>query len=151
MKLEMHSPSVSWFGDEHVLVHPVDERVAVDVTGHAAGRPAPVLGDVGVEQLALRVGAVGARARSCSLASQGASGRRSAGDRRVELDRHVGDAGLPVLGGGVLRVELVAGRVVADRADDAAVPRVDAVSARRVVGVHAPVHAAAEADDVAGR
>ena len=46
--------------------------------------------------------------------------------------------------------QLVAGGVVGDRTDDAAVARVDAVGAGGVVGVHAPVHGAAEADDVEG-
>ncbi len=65
----------------------------------------------------------------------------------MELHGQAGDARLPVLGGRVLRVELVPGDVVADRADNAAVLRVDAVRAVGVVVVDAPVDPAGEADD----
>ncbi len=80
--------------------------------------------------------------------NRGNTARRPARNGRVQLDRHARDSGLPVFGREVLRVELVAGRSVADRADDAAVVRVDARGAavRRVL-VDTPVDGAAEADD----
>ncbi len=134
-------------GGEHVLVAGVGERVAVDVARHAAGRPAPLLREVAVQQPAGGVGPVlGQLVAARRVTGGGRVG--AAGHQRVQVHRHVRDARLPVLGGGVPGVELVAGRVVADRADDAAVARVDAVGSGRVVGVDAPVEPAAETDDV---
>ena len=78
--------------------------------------------------LAARVGHL--LRRPCRVARRG----------HVEPDRHVRDARLVALGHGVGRVELVAGGVVGDRADDPAV-------GARVVGLHAPVDLATEADD----
>ena len=66
----------------------------------------------------------------------------------IQLDVDARNTGLPVLYDGVLRVEFVAGGVVADRADDSAVAGIDAVRcAGWVIGVHAPVQLPGEADD----
>ena len=66
----------------------------------------------------------------------------------MQFDRDAGDAGLPVLDGRIAGVELVAGGVVADRADDAAVAGIEAEGRTgRVVGMHAPVELARQADD----
>ncbi len=71
----------------------------------------------------------------------------------MEIDRQVGDAGLPVLHGGVARVQLVAGRVVAYGAHDAAVARdevavgVAAGDGQGVVALHRPVEAAVLPND----
>ena len=93
--------------------------------------PLPRLGDIGVEDLARGVRPVG----GIELVVAARVARRAGrcvphGHGRAQLDRDARDARLPVLGGRVLRVELVAGGVVADRADDAAVLRVDPVGRR---------------------
>src|SRR5207342_480546 len=129
------------------LVHAVHQGKAVEVTGGAPGRLLPVLGDVGVEQLPPLVRPVGGELVAVVGVAR-CAGIGAAVDGGVEVDGNSGHAWLPVLGGGVLRVQLVAGHVIADRADDAAVAGVDPVGAGRVVGVDTPVERPAETDDV---
>ena len=116
-----------------------DERVAGDGAGGAVLGPLPRLGLVAVDPVAERVGAVGRE----HVAVRGAARRRRvrvAGDRLEEVDLQARDAGLVVLDRRLRRVDLVAGRAVADGADDAAV-------VTRGVRLDAPVEAAGEADD----
>ena len=133
----------------------VCQYVAVDVAGNAfavavcvvvgAGHR-PGLGDVCVEQGAVHVGAIGVQHITSGRITWGHAIERAV-HWRVQVDGQAGDAWLPVFDSGVARVELVAGGVVRNRSDDAAVLRVDPVGAVCIIGVHAPVHPTREADD----
>ncbi len=94
---------------------------------------------VAVEPGAELVGAVCSQHVAVGRAACG-RGRGVAGDRLEEVDLDAGDARLVVLGHRLGRVDLVAGRAVADGADDAAV-------VTGGIGLDAPVEAAGEADD----
>ena len=125
-------------GQRHLL----REGHALRVEGDAALGPGPCLGQVRIERLAARgtLGAVAdteARDRTVRIGDIGAVGILV---RLPELHHDAGHARLVVLGARLGRVVLVAGAVVADGADDAAV----LVSGVRL---HAPVDFTGEADD----
>ena len=131
---------------QDLLLGGVGQRVTVHVSSGAAHGLLPRFGDVGVEVLTLGVGTIQVELVAASGITAGIA--CEAFGWLIQLDVDARNTGLPVLHRGVLRVEFVAGGVVADGADDAAVAGIDAVRcAGWVIGVHAPVQLPGEADD----
>ena len=123
---------------QHIFIDPVLKRVAIHVTRHATGRLLPGLCEVLVQQLTF-----GIRAIRGQFVHAERIARRSRGpaiDGSVQVNVQVGDAGLPIFGGGEARVQFVAGGIVGDCPNDAAVRA-------WVIRLDAPVEASAQAND----